>query len=128
MLILVARFRISTFVLASNHREHETEVMPHDLRQHQRTRRTHWRTPRLGAFPGIQPARARTYHSDVFTFPPDGDWDATCAEIDTIASGHGVTGHKALGGHYIAAKSFGSIQYRAVAIPHSNPVDSEQSR
>jgi hypothetical protein len=67
-------------------------------------------------------------HSDVFTFPPDGDWDATCAEIDTIASGHGVTGHKALGGHYIAAKSFGSIQYRAVAIPHSNPVDSEQSR
>jgi len=66
-------------------------------------------------------------HADVFTFPPDGDWGAMCAEIDTIASGLGVTGHTASGGHYIAVRYFGPIQYRAVAIPHRNPADSEQS-
>ncbi len=53
--ILVARFRIPNFVLVGNHREYETEVMSHDLRQHQRTHRTHRRTPRPSGLPGLQP-------------------------------------------------------------------------
>jgi len=66
-------------------------------------------------------------YSDVFTFPPDADWAGMRAEIDTIAARLGVTGHKTSGGQYVATRSFGPIEYRAVAIPHNNDADDEQS-
>jgi hypothetical protein len=66
-------------------------------------------------------------YSDVFTFPPDGDWSAMRAEIDSIAALLGVTGHRTDGGHYVATRSFGPVEYRAVAIPRSNDGDNEQS-
>lgn len=68
---------------------------------------------------------APTY-SDVFTFPPDGDWTVMRAEIDSIAACLGVTGRETGGGHYVATRSFGPIEYRAVAIPRSNDSDNEQ--
>jgi hypothetical protein len=55
-------------------------------------------------------------YSDLFTFPPDGDCPAMRAEIDAIAARLGVTARETGGGHYIAARSFGPIEYRAVAI------------
>jgi hypothetical protein len=66
-------------------------------------------------------------YSTVFAFPPDGDWAVMCAGIDTIAALLGVIARKTLGGHYVAARSFGPIEYRAVAIPSRNDTDSEQS-
>lgn len=65
-------------------------------------------------------------YSDVFTFPPDGEWAVMRAEIDTIAVLLGVNGRETGYGHYIATRSFGPIEYRAVAIPGSNDSD-EQS-
>lgn len=65
--------------------------------------------------------------SDVFTFPPDGGWEEMYADIDTIATRLGVSGRKTCGGHYVAIRSFGPIEYRAVAIPRSNDRDDEQS-
>jgi len=65
------------------------------------------------------------FHTDVLTFPPVTDWEAMCTEIDAIAARLGVTGRKTAGGHYVAIRSFGPIEYRAVAIPRGN--DDEQS-
>jgi hypothetical protein len=67
------------------------------------------------------------FHTDMLTFPPDNDWQAMCTEIDTIAARLGVTGRKTAGGHYVASRSFGPIEYRAVAIPRGNDSDDEQS-
>lgn len=66
-------------------------------------------------------------YSDVFTFPPDGDWAVMRAEIDSIAARLGVAGRETGGGHYVATRSFGPIEYRAVAIPRTNDSDNEQS-
>jgi hypothetical protein len=65
-------------------------------------------------------------YSDMFTFPPDADWAAMRAEIDTIAARLGVTGHETSGGQYVATRSFGPIEYRAVAIPHNNASDGDE--
>lgn len=59
------------------------------------------------------------HYSDVLTFPAKGDWSEMCAEIDATAARLGVTTHEN-GGHYVAARTFGSIEYRAVAIPPKN--------
>jgi hypothetical protein len=59
----------------------------------------------------------------VFTFPPDGDWAAKCAAIDVIAARLGVVAYSTGTGtgHYVAARFFGPVEYRAVAIPrHDN--------
>ena len=58
---------------------------------------------------------APTY-SDMFTFPPDGTCAETRAEIDSIAARLGVSACDNGGGHYVAARSFGPVEYRAVAI------------
>jgi len=55
-------------------------------------------------------------YSDVLTFPPDGDCATMRAEIDAIAKRIGVEARETVRGHYVAARSFGPIQYRAVAI------------
>jgi hypothetical protein len=59
-------------------------------------------------------------YSAVYTFPPDGDWAEMCAEIDAIAARLDVTAHETIGGHYLALRFFGPVEYRAVAIPAKN--------
>jgi hypothetical protein len=64
-------------------------------------------------------------YTTVHTFPHDGDWAAMRAEIDAIAAPLGVVAHRTFGGHYVAARSFGPIEYRAVAIPRRDDDESE---
>jgi hypothetical protein len=59
-------------------------------------------------------------YSTVYAFPSRGDWPGMCADIDVIAAflrvPAGITG----GGHYVAVRAFGPVEYRAVAIPPGN--------
>jgi hypothetical protein len=55
-------------------------------------------------------------YSDVLAFPPDGDCAGMRAEIDAIAERIGVEARETAGGHYVATRSFGPVEYRAVAI------------
>jgi hypothetical protein len=64
-------------------------------------------------------------YSHVYTFPPNGEWAEMCAEIDATAARLGVTARQSGGGHYVATRSFGPVEYSAVAIPRKN--DSERS-
>jgi hypothetical protein len=59
----------------------------------------------------------------VFTFPSQTEWAEMRAEISAVAVRLGVTAHLSGGGHYIAVRSFGPVEYRAVAIPR----DTERS-
>lgn len=75
-------------------------------------------------------------YSTVFAFPPDGTCAETRAEIDVIAARLGTTARPtAAGQHYVVTRSFGPVEYCAVAIckghPHhdDNPGDeSEQAK
>ena len=64
-------------------------------------------------------------YSTVHTFPPDGDWAVMRAEIDAIATPLGVIAYRSAGGHYVATRSFGPVEYRAVAIPRRDDAESE---
>lgn len=66
-------------------------------------------------------------YSAVYAFPPEGDWPAMRTEIDGIAAWLGVIARETAGGHYVAVRTFGPIEYRAVAIPPRNDSNSEQS-
>jgi hypothetical protein len=66
-------------------------------------------------------------YSDVFTFPPGGDWTVMRAEIDVIAARLDVIARETVGGHYVATRSFGPIEYRAVAIPPKSDSGNEES-
>ena len=55
-------------------------------------------------------------YSDVLAFPPDGDCAGMRAGIDAIAERIGVEARETVSGHYVATRSFGPIEYRAVAI------------
>jgi hypothetical protein len=56
-------------------------------------------------------------YADVYTFPPDGDCCGMRAEIDAIADLLGSQAHETTGRqHYAANRSFGPVQYRAIAI------------
>jgi hypothetical protein len=57
-------------------------------------------------------------YSDVLAFPPDGDCAGMRAEIDAIAKRIGVEARETVSGHYVTARSFGPVEYRAVAICH----------
>ena len=65
-------------------------------------------------------------YSDVLTFPPKGDWAEMCAEIDATAAHLGVTTYEN-GGHYVAARTFGPVEYRAVAIPPKKDSGNKES-
>lgn len=78
----------------------------------------------LAIFLESNPEVPAPIYSNVFTFPPDNGCAEMRAEIDTIAARLGVIACET-DGHYIATRSFGPVEYRAVAIPHRN--DSEQS-
>jgi hypothetical protein len=60
-----------------------------------------------------------------YAFPPDGDWAAVRAEIDAIAARLAVIACETGGGYYVAARSFGPVEYRAVAIPRPGNDESE---
>ena len=55
-------------------------------------------------------------YSDVLAFSPDGECAGMRAEIDAIAGRIGVEARETVCGHYVAARSFGPVEYRAVAI------------
>jgi hypothetical protein len=59
------------------------------------------------------------YTVDVLVFPPDATDTEICAEVDRIAALLGVIVQDATAQrpHYTASKSFGPVNYRAVAIP-----------
>jgi hypothetical protein len=63
-------------------------------------------------------------YSTVHAFPAGG-WAGMCAETDAIAVRLGVTARQS-GGHYVATRSFGPVEYRAVAIPHRNDSDDKE--
>lgn len=64
-------------------------------------------------------------YTDMLTFPPNGEWAEMRAEIDAIAVRLGVTARKSYGGHYVASRFFGPVEYRAVAIPRTDSEESE---
>jgi hypothetical protein len=58
----------------------------------------------------------------VYVFPAHDGTDADRrAEIDAIASRLRTQPHETRGGHYVASRFFGSVEYMAVAIPRENP-------
>jgi len=58
-----------------------------------------------------------TSYAPVYAFPPDGECAGMRAEIDSIAALLGVKAREtADGSHYTALRSFGPVEYRAVAI------------
>ena len=59
-------------------------------------------------------------YSTVHTFPSDDEWAEMRAAIDAVAARLGVIAHLTGGGHYVATRSFGPVEYRAVAIPPKN--------
>jgi hypothetical protein len=61
------------------------------------------------------------WRTDLVAFPPEGSDAEMFAEIDAIAERIGVAASDAdsPAGHYSAVRGFGSVQYRAVAIPHA---------
>ena len=58
--------------------------------------------------------------TDLLVFPPNGSDAEMFAEIDAIARRIGAVASDADSprGHYSAAREFGPVQYRAVAIPN----------
>lgn len=56
-------------------------------------------------------------YTSVYAFPPDSDCPRMRAEIDVIATRLGTEAHEAAEGrHYLATRSFGPVEYRALAI------------
>jgi hypothetical protein len=60
----------------------------------------------------------------VYVFPPDGSNDQRRAEIDAIASRISAQPCEFATGHYVASRSFGPVEYRAIAIDR-DPDDSD---
>jgi hypothetical protein len=60
-------------------------------------------------------------YTDLLVFPPVASDAAMFAEIDAIAGLIGTTAESdgSPAGHYIAARHFGPVQYRAIAIPRA---------
>ncbi|MBV9405188.1 MAG: hypothetical protein JO211_07575 [Acidobacteriaceae bacterium] len=68
--------------------------------------------------------------ADVLIFPPDGTDDEMRAEIDTIAARieARATDEGSAHAHYVASRSFGPVEYRAVAIPRARRRSSDEER
>lgn len=75
---------------------------------------------RLAEFLESTPEAPAPQYADVLIFPPDGSDIQRRAEIDAIAMRIGTETQETIGGHYVAVRRFGPIEYRAVAIPHDN--------
>ena len=60
--------------------------------------------------------------ADVYTFPPDDDCAVMRAEIDAVAELLGSQPRETAGRqHYGVTRSFGPVEYRAVAICKNHP-------
>jgi hypothetical protein len=66
-------------------------------------------------------------YSTVYAFPPNGDWAEMCAEIDAVAARLDVIASLTPGGQYVATRSFGPVEYRAVAIPPKDDSGNRES-
>ena len=64
-------------------------------------------------------------YSHIFVFPPDGDWAVMRADIDTVAARLGIIAYSTGMNHYLATRSFGPVEYRAVAIPRHDDNESD---
>ena len=65
-------------------------------------------------------------HADVYVFPARGSNAEMFAEIDVIAEQIGTTASAdSPAGHYSAARDFGPVHYRAVAIPNRDDENNE---
>jgi hypothetical protein len=69
-------------------------------------------------------------YADVLVFPPDGTDDETRAEIDVIAAriGTEATDENSCHEHYVASRTFGRVEYRAVAIPRARRRTGDEER
>jgi hypothetical protein len=54
---------------------------------------------------------------DVMVFPHEGNDDAERTEVDRTAALIGATPQASKAGHYLASRTFGPVEYRAIAIP-----------
>jgi hypothetical protein len=63
------------------------------------------------------PAVPAPIYATVYAFPPEAEWAEMRAEVRAVAERLGVTAYRTHGGHVFAARSFGPVEYRAVAIP-----------
>ena len=58
-----------------------------------------------------------TSHATIYAFPADGKCAGMRAEIDAIAARLGINAQQAAkGSHYGVTRTFGPVEYRAVAI------------
>jgi len=64
--------------------------------------------------------------ADVLVFPPDSTDEEERAEIDVIAARIGTETSESARGHYSCSISFGSVEYRAVAIPETPKTTEEK--
>jgi hypothetical protein len=96
-------------------------TMPDELlRQRRATSSANRRIARPRGFLDQNPDVPAPWAADLFVFPPEANDAEMFAEIDTIAGLISSTASDAdsPSGHYSAVRSFGPVQYRAVAIPH----------
>jgi len=67
-----------------------------------------------------------TGYATIYAFSPDGACAGMRSEIDSIAAQLGVEARETAGGsHYTALRSFGPVEYRAVAICDHEPHESK---
>jgi hypothetical protein len=73
----------------------------------------------LADFLDRNPEVPAPWGTDLLVFPPEASDAEMFAEIDTIAELIGSTASDdgSPSGHYSAVRSFGPVQYRAIAIP-----------
>lgn len=74
----------------------------------------------LADFLDQNPAVPAPWETSLLVFPPEASDAEMFAEVDIIAGLIGSTASDdgSPNGHYSAVRSFGSVQYRAIAIPH----------
>jgi hypothetical protein len=74
----------------------------------------------LADFLDLNPGVPAPWETSLLVFPSEASDDEMFAEIDTIAGLIGSTASDdgSPNGHYSAVRSFWSVQYRAIAIPH----------
>lgn len=83
----------------------------------------------LAEFIESSPGVPAPLSAGVLVFPSARSNTEMRAEIDSIASRIGGQAHWTGGGHYTVSRWFGTVEYRAVAIPKENDSDeSEQQK
>lgn len=70
---------------------------------------------------------APRFGTSVHVFPQAGTEAAARTEIDAIAARIGVLAAETSGGHYVASRFFGPVEYRTVAIPRDRTETSPES-